>query len=291
VQASPASRSVASEFIGDTALPRPISSNAVIPALKGNLHAPEDAEDAKGRFAHINDSHPTPDTTIKDDVQRSRQMLELPSSNELPAGSDFSSALSMIHPSPSAGNAEIPKRASLMGIPVEIRIMIFKQVFPPSDPRGTTETILYCAPTLQVLGPSHSQLCRVNRQIYEETRGLLYGQTLVFLSREALTQFSSTRTCQQMSQLRSICMKRRVTDWTGAIKTLVLPPGASLTIHWPITRELWQALTANITLDYRQVNVLSDHEEHRVVFEPVTTVVAKRPTYESLQRIFAAISG
>jgi hypothetical protein len=178
-----------------------------------------------------------------------------------------------------------------MGLPVELRIMIFKSVFPPSDPKGTNETILYCAPTLRVLGTSHSQLCRVNRQIYEETRGLLYGQTLVFLSQDALTKFSSTRTCQQMSQLRSICMKPRVTNWSGAIKTLVLPPGASLTVHWPITRELWQALTTNITLDYRQVNVLSGHGEMKVVFEPVvTTVLPKRPTYDNLQRTFGSRS-
>jgi hypothetical protein len=289
-QASPASRSIVSDPIGDTVLPRPISSNAMIPACTDTLEAQGEAEDARGRFAHINDSRHTPDSIAKDDTQMAPHMLELPS-NELLGDSNFSNTLSTIRPAPLAGKAEVPKRASLMGIPAELRIMIFKCVFPPSDPRGTTETNLYyCAPTLRVLGPSHSQLCRVNRQIYEETRGLLYGQTLVFLSREALMKFSATRTILQMSHLRNICMKPRVTDWRGAIKTLVLPPGASLTVHWPITRELWQALTANITLDYRKVSAVSGREEQFVVFEPVTTVGANRPTYEYLQRTFAVKS-
>ena len=289
-QPSPASRSIVSDFMGETALPRPISSNAVIPACTGTLISQGEAQDAEARFAHINESRPAPDSMARDDIQTSPHMLELPSFNEIPGDSDFSNTLSKAHPASLAGKAEVPKRASLMGIPVELRIMIFKCVFPPSDPKGTTETVLYCAPTLRVLGPSHSQLCRVNRQIYEETRGLLYGQTLVFLSREALTKFSATRTILQMSHLRSICMKPRVTDWTGAIKTLVLPPAASLTVHWRITRELWQALTANITLDYRNVSVVSGREEKFVVFEPVTKVGVKRPTYEYLQRTFAGRS-
>lgn len=288
-QASPASRSIVSDLMGDTVLPRPISSNAMIPACTDTLQAQGEAEDARGRFAHINDSRHTPDSIAKDDTQMAPHMLEHPS-NELLVDSDFSNTLSTIRPAPLAGNAEVPKRASLMGIPAELRIMIFKCVFPPSDPRGGTETILYCAPALRVLGPSHSQLCRVNRQIYEETRGLLYGQTLVFLSREALIKFSATRTILQMSHLRNICMKPRVTDWRGAIKTLVLPPGASLTVHWPITRELWQALTANITLDYRKISTVSGREDQFVVFEPVTTVGANRPTYEDLQRTFAVKS-
>jgi hypothetical protein len=288
-QASPASRSNVSDFMGDTTLPRPTSSNAVIPACMGTLNAQGEAEDAEGRFVHINDDRPTLDSTAKDETQRSPHMLEPPSSDELFTDSDFSNIQSIVRPPPFTGKAEVPKRASLMGLPVELRIMIFKWVFPPSDPKGTTETILYYAPPLRVLGPSHSQLCRVNRQIYEETKGLLYGQTLVFLSREALTKFS-TRTQHMSSHLRSIRMKPRVTDWTGAIKTLVLPPEASLTVHWPITRELWQALSANITLDYRKISVVSGREEKLVVFEPVTAVGAKRPTYEYLQRTFAVSS-
>lgn len=165
--------------------------------------------------------------------------------------------------------------------------MIFKRVFPPSEPRGATETILYCAPALRVLGPSHSQLCRVNRQIYEETKELLYGQTLVFLSREALTKFSATRTPQQLSHLRSICLKPRVTDWVTAIRTLELPPGASLTVHWPIKRDLWEALIANTTLDYRKVTVVPGREEQIVVFEPYTERDSKMPSYECLQKTFS----
>ncbi len=290
-QGSTASRSIVPHFKGEAAFPRPILSNAMIPTYTATFHGQVEAEDAEGQFTHISDGRPALDIAMKDDVQRSRRMLELPPFNELLTDADLSNILSTYCPPRVAGKVEVPKQASLIGIPVELRIMIFKRVFPSSDPKGTTETILYHAPTLRVLGPSHSQLCRVNRQIYEETRGLLYGQTLVFLSREALTQFCSTRTCQQMSQLRSICMKPRVTDWSGAIRTLVLPTGAFLTVHWPITRELWQALTANITLEYRQVNVLSGHEEQRVVFEPVTAAGTKMPTYEHLQRIFAAQSG
>jgi hypothetical protein len=262
----------------------------MIPACTGTLHTQGEVEDVERRFVHINDSRSTPDRMAKDYVQKSSHMLEPPPYNKLHGDLDLGNTLTTVSPAPLAGKAEVPKRASLMGIPVELRIMIFKFVFPPSDPKGTTETILYCAPTLRVLGPSHSQLCLVNRQIYEETRGLLYGQTLVFLSHEALTKFSATRTVLQMSHLRSICMKSRVTNWTGAIKSLVLPPGASLTVHWPITRELWQALTVNVTLDYRKVSVVSGHQEQFVVFEPVTTVGAKRPTYEYLRRTFAVKS-
>jgi len=289
-QASPASRSVVSDFMADTGLPRPISSNAVIPASMGTLHTQGEVEDVEGRFVHINDSRSTPDRKANDNVPKSSHVLQLPPCNGFLGDLDLSNTLSTVSPAPLAGKAEVPKRASLMGIPVELRIMIFKFVFPPSDPKGTAETILYCAPTLRVLGPSHSQLCRVNRQIYEETRGLLYGQTLVFLSREALIKFSATRTILQMSHLRSICMKTRVTDWSGAVKSLVLPPAASLTVHWPITRDLWQALTANVTLDYRKVSAVSTCQEQFVVFEPVTAVGAKRPTYEYLQRTFAAKS-
>jgi hypothetical protein len=246
-------------------------------------------EDVEGQFVNINDNRPTPNITAKDDTQKSLHMLES-SSNALLGDSHFSKTLSTVYPTPIEDEAEVPKRASLMGIPVELRIMIFKFVFPPSDPKGTSETILYCAPNLRVLGPSHSQLCRVNRQIYEETKGLLYGQTLVFLSREALAKFSATRTILQMSNLRGICMKPRVTDWTSAIKSLVLPPGASLTVHWPIARELWQALTTNVTLDYRNVSAVSGRDEQFVVFEPATTVGTKRPTFEYLQRTFTVKS-
>jgi hypothetical protein len=176
-----------------------------------------------------------------------------------------------------------------MGLPVEIRIMIFKWVFPPSEPRGATETILYCAPALRMLGPSHSQLCRVNRQIYAETKELFYGQTLVFLSREALTKFSATRTPQQLSHLRSICMKPRITDWVSAIKTLELPPGASLVVHWPIKRNLWESLIANVTLDYRKVTLVPsrNREEKVVIFEPYTEQDSRMPSYEFLQRTFS----
>jgi hypothetical protein len=117
-------------------------------------------------------------------------------------------------------------------------------------------------------------------------RAALWTDTCL-LSREALTKFLAPRTILQMSHLCSICMKPRVTYWTGAIKTLVSSPAASLTVHWPITRELWQALTANITLDYRNGSVVSSREEQFVVFEPVVTVGVKRPTYKYLQRTFA----
>lgn len=173
-----------------------------------------------------------------------------------------------------------------MGLPVELRIMIFKRVYPSSESRGTTETILYCAPTLRVLGPYHSPLYRVNRQIYEETKDLLHRETLVFLSREALTNFSAMRTPQQMSQLRSICMKPRVTDWVGAVKTLNLPPGASLMVHWPITRKLWEALIANVTLDYRKVTLIPGHKEQLVVFEPYPDRNTRTVSYEYLQWTF-----
>ena len=166
--------------------------------------------------------------------------------------------------------------------------MIFKHVFPPGQPRGSTEITLYCAPALRVLGSSNAQLSRVNWQIYEETKELLYGQTFVFLSREALTNFSATRTPQQLSHLRAICMKPRITDWSGAIRSLVLPPAASLTVHWPISRPLWDALTANVTLDYRDVNLIPGHKKQLIVFEPFkNTNSAKIPSYKNLEMVFA----
>ena len=177
----------------------------------------------------------------------------------------------------------------MLGIPAELRFIIYNYVFPLSRSAGEEETIIYCTPhKLKVAGPFHSQICRVNRQIYEETKELLYGRTLVFLSRDALIKFSATRTSQLGSYIRSICMKTRVTDWVPAVKTLKLPHKASLTVHWPIERDLWRALLANKTLQYRKVRLETVRGEKSVVFEcfKLENTASKVPSYEELERIF-----
>ncbi len=84
-------------------------------------------------------------------------------------------------------------------------------------------------------------------------------------------------------------MKPRVTDWVGAIKNLLLPPGASLTVHWHIARDLWDALMANITLNYREVRLIRGVQERVVVFEAITAdISAKMPTYECLHKHFSS---
>src|SRR5271163_1154441 len=87
-QASPASRSIVSDFMSDTALPRPISSNAMIPAYTGTLRKQGDVGDVEGQFVNINGNCPTPDITAKDDIQKPLHTLETPS-NELLGDSHF----------------------------------------------------------------------------------------------------------------------------------------------------------------------------------------------------------
>lgn len=173
---------------------------------------------------------------------------------------------------------------------MELRFIIYNYVFPSSRSAGEEETIIYCTPhKLKVIGPFHSQICRVNRQIYEETKELLYGRILVFLSRDALIKFSAMRTSQLESYIRSICMKARVTDWVPAVKTLILPQKASLTVHWPIRRDLWRALLANKTLQYRKVRLQTDCDEKSVIFEcfKLENIASKVPSYEELEGMFA----
>jgi hypothetical protein len=144
---------------------------------------------------------------------------------------------------------------SFMDMSAEIRNAIYKLVLSPYSSTETYETIIAFQGNskLMVLGRGHGQLCRVNRQIYNETIHLLYGQTFVFLAREAMTRFFSSRGERQLSQLRTIHMTVRSTDWSPAISSLLLPPEATLIVDWPIEKNLWMALGANRSIKASEV--------------------------------------
>ena len=101
-------------------------------------------------------------------------------------------------------------------------------------------------------------------------------------------KFSAMRTTQLGSYIRSICMKKRITDWVPAVETLVLPRTASLTVQWPIEKELWAALLANKTLQDRKVRLETESVEKSVIFErfKVENTGCKAPSYEDLEVTF-----
>lgn len=176
------------------------------------------------------------------------------------------------------GNLHPSGNASFMGLPSEIRQMIFAYVLTPYNPKGYSSMIYgHGGKTPRVLGRGHGQICRLNRQCYNESIDLLYAQTLVFLNHETMTGFFQQRTTKQLSQLRSIHMLVRCTDWTPAIEALVLPHETSLRVEWPIEKKLWTAMGANKSICHRRVHVRNEMGQKWVLFESRSTPSGPNP--------------
>lgn len=73
-QTSPALRSTVYERMADTALPPPITSNAITPDCTDTVQVNKDAMDNEERFAYANDSRRTSDIMMNHDFPRSGKM-------------------------------------------------------------------------------------------------------------------------------------------------------------------------------------------------------------------------